>query len=41
MLLYLFLYIILQMDAFPLLVGSLFLFVVLGVVMYLSRKLTW
>jgi len=40
-LLYLFLYIILQMDAFPLLVGSLFLFVVLGVVMYLSRKLTW
>ncbi len=40
-LLYLFLYIILQMDTFPLLVGSLFLFVVLGVVMYLSRKLTW
>lgn len=40
-LLYLFLYIILQMDSFPLLVGSLFLFVVLGIVMYLSRKLTW
>ncbi len=39
--LYLFLYLILQMDTFPLLVGSIFLFIVLGIVMYLSRKLTW
>ncbi len=39
--LYTFLYIILQMDTFPLLVGSVFLFIVLGLVMYLSRKLTW
>lgn len=39
--LYLFLYIILQMDTFPLLVGSIFLFIILGLVMYLSRKLTW
>lgn len=39
--LYLFLYLILQMDTFPLLVGSIFLFIVLGLVMYLSRKLTW
>lgn len=38
---YTFLYIILQMDTFPLLVGSIFLFVVLSVVMYLSRKLEW
>ena len=39
--LYTFLYLILQMDTFPLLVGSIFLFIVLGIVMYLSRKLTW
>lgn len=39
--LYVFLYLILQMDTFPLLVGSIFLFIVLGLVMYLSRKLTW
>lgn len=40
-LLYLFLYIILQLESFPLLVGSIFLFVILGVVMYLSQKMKW
>lgn len=39
--LYTFLYIILQMANFPLLVGSLFLFLVLSVVMYLSQRLEW
>lgn len=39
--LYAFLYVILQMDSFPLLVGSVLLFVILAVVMYLSHKLEW
>ena len=39
--LYTFLYIILQMANFPALVGSLFLFLVLSVVMYLSQRLEW
>ncbi len=40
-LLYMFLYIVLQLESFPLLVGSVFLFVMLGVVMYLSQKMKW
>lgn len=39
--LYTFLYVILQMESFPLLVGSLFLFIVLGLIMWLSQKLEW
>ena len=40
-LLYLFIYSILQMQDYALLMGSIGLFVVLGVVMYLSRKIDW
>ena len=29
------------MESFPLLVGSLFLFIVLGLIMWLSQKLEW
>lgn len=39
--LYIFLYIILQMENFPLLVGSIFLFVILAILMFLSRRLDW
>ncbi|PID90371.1 MAG: hypothetical protein CSA97_03195 [Bacteroidetes bacterium] len=39
--LYTFLYIILRMETFPLLIGSIFLFLMLGVVMYLSQRMTW
>ena len=39
--LYTFLFVILQMESFPLLVGSLFLFIVLGLIMWLSQKLEW
>ena len=40
-LLYLFIYSILQMQDYALLMGSIGLFVVLGIVMYLSRKIDW
>lgn len=39
--LYVYLYILLQLENFSLLVGSLFLFVVLGVVMQVTRKIDW
>ncbi|MCB9000443.1 MAG: cell envelope integrity protein CreD [Bacteroidales bacterium] len=39
--LYLFLYILLQMQDYALLIGSIGLFVVLSVTMYLSRKIDW
>ncbi len=39
--LYLFIYTIVQMEAFALLMGSIGLFVVLAVVMYLTRKIDW
>ncbi|PIE84458.1 MAG: hypothetical protein CSA07_01740 [Bacteroidia bacterium] len=39
--LYTFLYIILRMETFPLLVGSIFLFLMLGLVMYLSQRMSW
>ena len=35
------LYLLLNMENFTLLVGSIFLFVVLGVVMYLTRRIEW
>lgn len=39
--LYLFIYIIIQMENYALLVGSIGLFIILGLVMYLSRKIDW
>jgi inner membrane protein len=39
--LYAYLYFILQMENYTLLVGSVGLFVILGVVMYVSRKVSW
>ena len=40
-LLYLFIYSIIQMQDYALLMGSLGLFIVLGIVMFLSRKIDW
>ncbi|GHT62789.1 cell envelope integrity protein CreD [Bacteroidia bacterium] len=40
-LLYIFLYVILQLEDVALLIGSIGLFVILGIVMYLSRKIQW
>jgi len=39
--LYLFVYIILQLEDYALLIGSVLLFLILAVVMYLSRKVDW
>ncbi len=39
--LYLFVYIILQLEDYALLIGSILLFLILAVVMYLSRKVDW
>jgi inner membrane protein len=39
--LYVFIYIIIQMENYALLVGSIGLFIILGLVMYLSRKIDW
>lgn len=39
--LYLFLYVILQLEDMALLVGSVGLFVILGITMYFSRKINW
>lgn len=39
--LYIFLYVILQLEDVALLIGSIGLFVILGIVMYLSRKIQW
>ncbi len=40
-LLYLYLYVVLQMEDLALLIGSIGLFVVLAVIMYVSRKINW
>jgi len=40
-LLYTFLYVILQLEDIALLIGSIGLFVILGIIMYLSRKVKW
>jgi len=40
-LLYTYLYIILQLEDIALLIGSIGLFVILGIIMYLSRKIKW
>jgi len=40
-LLYVFLFVTLQMEAYALLMGSIGLFLVLGIVMYLTRKVSW
>ena len=39
--LYVFLYIILQLEDIALLIGSIGLFIILGVIMYISRKINW
>ncbi|MDR1973042.1 MAG: cell envelope integrity protein CreD [Bacteroidales bacterium] len=39
--LYLFLYIILQIEDLALLIGSLFLFIILGIIMFVSNKVKW
>lgn len=39
--LYAYLYILLQLQNFSLLIGSIFLFIILGTVMYLTRKINW
>jgi inner membrane protein len=39
--LYLFIYIILQLEDYALLIGSVFLFLILATVMYVSRKIAW
>ncbi|NDW11475.1 cell envelope integrity protein CreD [Bacteroides sp. 214] len=40
-LLYIFLYVILQLEDIALLIGSIGLFAILGVIMYCSRKISW
>ena len=40
-LLYVFLYVILQLEDIALLIGSIGLFIILGVIMYFSRKINW
>ncbi|MEM6718727.1 MAG: cell envelope integrity protein CreD [Bacteroidota bacterium] len=39
--LYSFIYVIIQLENFALLVGSIGLFIILGIVMYVSRKIDW
>jgi len=39
--LYIFLYVVLQLEDLALLFGSAGLFVILGVIMYFSRKIRW
>ena len=39
--LYIFLYVILQLEDLALLIGSVGLFIILGIIMYLSRKINW
>jgi inner membrane protein len=40
-LLYIFLYVILQLEDVALLIGSIGLFIILGIIMFLSRKINW
>jgi inner membrane protein len=40
-LLYVFLYVVLQLEDIALLIGSIGLFVILGIIMFVSRKITW
>jgi len=39
--LYIFLYVVLQLEDIALLIGSVGLFIILGVIMYFSRKISW
>ena len=39
--LYIFLYVVLQLEDIALLIGSIGLFVILGIIMYLSHKIKW
>jgi len=40
-LLYIFLYVVLQLEDIALLIGSIGLFIILGVIMFVSRKISW
>lgn len=40
-LLYIFLYVVLQLEDIALLIGSIGLFVILGIIMFVSRKISW
>jgi len=40
-LLYVFLYVVLQLEDIALLIGSIGLFIILGIIMYFSRKINW
>lgn len=40
-LLYIFLYVVLQLEDVALLIGSIGLFVILGTIMFFSRKISW
>lgn len=40
-LLYLFIYVIMQLESYALLVGSLGIFVILAIAMYASQKINW
>jgi inner membrane protein len=40
-LLYIFLYVVLQLEDIALLIGSIGLFVILGIIMFVSRKINW
>lgn len=39
--LYVFLYIVLQLEDVALLIGSIGLFIILGIIMYFSKKISW
>jgi inner membrane protein len=40
-LLYIFLYVVLQLEDVALLIGSIGLFIILGIIMYFSQKIKW
>jgi inner membrane protein len=40
-LLYIFLYVVLQLEDVALLIGSIGLFVILAIIMFVSRKISW
>lgn len=39
--LYIFLYVVLQLEDIALLIGSVGLFIILGIIMFFSRKINW
>jgi len=41
LILYTFIFVIIQLEDYALLIGSIGLFIILGLVMYISRKIDW